>query len=158
MQFKVCPKCKKEKPLSEFSNSYYGRYKLNKCSYCKECSNKSAKEWRKNNPRRDWVLSSLKNHQRRGCTINITKDELLSIAKKTNRCPMCNNLLDWSVGTKNGIPQKNSPSLDRKYNEWELRKDNTWIICYKCNEIKNNLPWYKFIKYCEMIYKKFRGD
>lgn len=176
MKTKICPRCKQEKEIKEFSidnNRKFGIY-----PYCKKCSNQLGKEYRLKNidiikekylqnkdkinkRRRDlrrkyrykyWAKKSIQDHRYKGYIININENELIQLAKTTINCPICNMKLKWDYVRGNNI---NSPTLDRKDNEKKLNIHNIQIICWKCNTTKLNRTMSEFIDYCGMVYKKF---
>ena len=53
--------------------------------------------------------------------------------------------------SKSGKPTKNSPSLDRKFNENVLNISNVWIICYRCNMGKGEMMIDEYIEHCRNI-------
>lgn len=166
MKTKVCSKCGIEKDVVEFSKDKSRQDKL--CCQCKECMKKSWKKWAKNNkekikettkrwvkkrPHRNWTNTTLGGHKQSGYKINITKDELEKMAKKTKYCPICDVKLDWTYYTK-GKKQINSPSLDRINNEKFLNKNNVQIVCLRCNRAKGEMSMNEFYKYCQIIIKR----
>ncbi len=103
-----------------------------------------------NNRHKHWAKSTLYKHKLRKFAINITIDELEILAKHTKICPLCGKILNWH----NNSLKDDSPTLDRKNNEKILTKDNIWILCYKCNTIKNSLTLLELKKWCELIAPK----
>lgn len=168
MKTKICQKCKKEKSITEFSKNKSKKDQLN--SWCKECVRiydeqyyKANKErykenylkWRKENPKRAWVNFVLSNHKRRGYIVNITNNELLEAIKNIKSCPFCGCELVWEYGK--GI-NKSTPTLDRINNEKDINLDNIQILCRKCNAMKQDKTMIELVEWCEIIYKKFKGD
>ena len=167
MKAKFCSKCKKEKDITEFCRNKSKKDGLN--NWCRECINvydgkyyKKNKEkykknylnWRKENPKRAWANFLLSNHKRNGYIIDITKDELLEMAKKVEHCPFCNCKLLWVYG--NGL-NDNTPTLDRINNEKHLTLNNVQILCHKCNAMKQDKTMEELIEWCGLICKKYGG-
>lgn len=135
----------------------------------REHMNEVARIWRANNKEkfkemnrlhriknhyRYWARGVLLGHKNRGNIINITLDELIDLAKKTNTCLYCNDVLDYE--RDKGI-HDTTASIDRKDNGNELSLENINIICYKCNATKRSRTHKEFIEYCKIIVNKF-GD
>jgi len=78
-------------------------------------------------------------------TVELTVDELFVIASKTLRCPICGCALDYQRGIH--CRKNNGASLDRKFNENVVNKDNVWVICSKCNTTKSDRTIDEFIEY-----------
>lgn len=51
------------------------------------------------------------------------------------RCPLLNVVLDRQATI---ATRMRAPSLDRKIQELGYTKDNTWVISYRANLLKNN--------------------
>ena len=120
----------------------------------KEKLSKQQKKRHKKNPIKYWCIHTISSHKKRGFKVLFTWQELLSIAEKTKSCPLCGDLLNWGVENKNGRRQLDSPSLDRLNNDKTLTLKNTKIICWKCNNAKNEMSIKEFINYCKKIYKR----
>lgn len=114
--------------------------------------------WRRgripSNPYRSWANQTLKNHERTGCEIAITVEELTELAAKTPNCMFCRTELGW--GTRQGM-RSNSPTLDRLHNGHMISKDTILILCMRCNRTKGDRPMAEFIKFCQLIGRKFGG-
>ena len=168
MEKKKCTKCGQIKNVDEF----YTR--LGKSSTrCKSCENESKKEyntkhpdkqsrwntqWRMRNPIEAWALDTLYKHDKKGYKIEISNEQLVSIAKLTPRCEICGLELKWRHEEKNGKISLDSPTLDRLHSNDVINKDNIQIICLKCNTTKHNRSMDEFIDYCENVLLKFRPD
>jgi len=181
MKTKICSRCKKEKPITEFYKDKNTKDGLT--CWCKECKEEYGKKYcqknkektrkykrkynreyyqnnkerirelhQRNNPIRYWCLQTISNHKRKGFEVLFTAEELLSIAEKTKHCPICNKPLDWEFDTGHN---DYNPTLDRKDNGNILTLDNTWIICHKCNRTKSNRTMGEFINYCKMVVNKY---
>lgn len=164
---KRCSKCGEIKLRAEFSKSV-GRKDGLACS-CKACHVKqsrayylthtgerreSSREWAKTNPRLAWALSTRGSHRRRGMVVLVTSNELADHAATVTECPICGRVLDWSKGEKKGV-QPNSPTWDRKYNGDRLTLQNTWIICHRCNAMKQDVPLPELVEWCRTVIDKF---
>lgn len=109
---------------------------------------------RLNNPQRKWARCTIYRHKHNGNIVTITVDELEKIAKSTIYCPICDCELDWvSIKTYG-----NCPSLDRKYNGNRISLQNSWIICHRCNSIKNTMPMPEFVLFCKKVVERFGKD
>ena len=64
----------------------------------------------------------------------LSMDNLIQLQKSTTKCPYCQRQIDYTYGKHSHIPS--SPSLDRIDNTKGYTKDNTEIICYRCNMLK----------------------
>lgn len=163
---KQCPKCKLNKPLSEFGINRTRVDGIN--PRCKVCSNKSTMEsyrknpkryydsqkaWKKNNPIKAWATSSI-SHHRRYYRVDFDSAWLTELAHATTICPFCGTELHYQRG--NGYKKHNTPSLDRMDNESILTKTNVMIICYNCNRAKSNRTLIEFVEYCKTVYDKYR--
>jgi len=122
-----------------------------------EAHKEEAKEHRECRLVECWVIGTANNHKRRGYEIVATRPELLDMARNATSCPLCGTALNWGKKEKGHlIPE--SPTLDRKFNGNRISKDNSWIICHRCNSIKHTLPMPEFVSYCKMIVDKFGGE
>jgi len=166
MKTKICSKCKNAKSITEFWKQKSSKDGLH--CWCKECYRNWRREWNKNNPEkcrknelkwqnknpeRRWASSCLGNHRRAGYKINITIDELHKMAKNIKSCPICNKKLDYRIGK--GKTKIDSPALDRINNEKTLNRNNVWIICYKCNTIKQDLTLQELAEWCKKFLKYY---
>jgi 5-methylcytosine-specific restriction endonuclease McrA len=146
--------CGKVKPLSKFHKHKTG-YKPR----CKQCRKLESKEYYKDNKEtykkhsidnftRCKATKTLSSHKKRGCKIMVTIDEIENMFNASMHCPICG--LEYSENDDNIYASK---SLDRINNELEIRIDNTWIICYRCNTSKGTFSTNEFIEYCKRITK-----
>jgi len=143
---KQCTKCKVIKPLSDFpvDNTHVDRHR----NECKECNASYRAALVKSRPHRYSGVKALLSHKTKGMNVLITNDEIESLYKNTTHCPICGvKLSNKSRG--------NTPSLDRINNENELRIDNVWIICGKCNTTKQDRTLEEFYEYCKMVVEKW---
>src|SRR5271163_3199892 len=96
---RVCNKCKRELPVSDFYAVGFGiRYICKKCesiywrAYLQthlESKRKYEKEYATKNPGRRWVTGCLAGHRRKGYSIEIGSAELFQMASKTDTCFIC---------------------------------------------------------------------
>lgn len=106
--------------------------------------------WRNKNPEKYWAEHAINSKKRNNrFTVTLTVKELLD--KIVYKCPLCGARLYY--GSKETDVHGKSPSLDRINNEDTVNKDNTWIICLKCNATKSNRTLQEFIDYCTKISK-----
>ena len=145
MKTKVCIGCGPQ-PLSEF----YDRR-----SKCKKCINARSRRYRENNPHRIWAEATIRHHEKKGLTTNITSDELTEIAKNSLKCLLCDVELIWSYGDKNGRVVDNSPALDiiDPANK-TINKNNIQIICHPCNGGKASGTNEEYIIRCGRVTNK----
>jgi hypothetical protein len=163
---RVCNKCKKELPISDFYPPPSGtRYSCKRWEYEYSVTYRKThpgfqirrdREYARRNPKRRWATACLSGHRRRGFKIEITCQELYQIASRTDSCFICGTPLDWQLGNK-GNMKRDSPTLDRADNENVIRKDNILILCYKCNATKRDRTLQEFIDYCEAVVKRFHS-
>lgn len=85
--------------------------------------------------------------------MSISIDELEIMFSEATHCPICEEKFSLELGRKHIL---NSPSLDRINNEHELRKDNVWIICQRCNAMKGDLTMKEFVQRSKNIVNKFK--
>lgn len=116
------------------------------------------KEYARSHPHKIWAKSSIHSHKKRGYDIDLTIDELELIAKNTIVCPICGVTLDYDQRKRSKCgPSKNSPSMDRIYNETSINKDNVWIICLSCNASKQDRSMLEFVDYCKQVVDVYGG-
>ena len=109
------------------------------------------KRYKAANPKRVWAEHSV-NAKRRDprFTVTLTIEQLEVKATHTTHCPICGCELQYGQKQKRA-PIPCSPSLDRLDNEDLVANENTWIICYKCNQTKSNRTYEEFIEYCKIV-------
>lgn len=111
----------------------------------------ATKRWKHNNPDTYRARRALQKHKENGHIILVSSGDVITMFETTTHCPLCGveltNTLDKS---------KTGKSLDRINNEEELRSDNLWVICNRCNFIKRDMTLKEFVKYCGVIDSKFR--
>jgi 5-methylcytosine-specific restriction endonuclease McrA len=168
---KICTSCKLEKPISEFppGKNYKGGVR-SQCLECKraewrnryhnvpgikEKHSKQSKDRKLARPREYWAYSTMSGHKSQGCTIELSRKELIDLANITDHCEICGEPMDWGLIGKQDHSLDNSPSLDRTDNEKVLRIENVQIVCSRCNVSKNSRTMDEFIAYCKMIAAKF---
>ena len=117
----------------------------------KEQHREGMRKWEKSHPYRSWAYKTRNAHKAKGYEVELTNDEVEAMAKITPICPICGIELDYSVHTKDGKIQSNSPSLDRKDGGKVLNVSNTWIVCNRCNRTKGDRTWKEFVSYCKMV-------
>jgi 5-methylcytosine-specific restriction endonuclease McrA len=163
----VCTICGEEKDDEEFY--FVAGKKAQKGvrrQQCKTCMSKRQKDnfdshmiashkHQRLYPHRVWATSVMSSHKRNGYKIEITLNQLESLALKVDTCPICGVELDYSRLTKNGKNLHNSPSIDRKSNGDTLTKSNVWIICKECNVTKGRRTMKQFAEYCKMVSEKY---
>lgn len=164
----LCLRCKEYK-TSEHFERIIGKNKFKRvCIDCyywdhrhlTEADQRRAykREIRMEYPHRYWASETISGHKVRGKIVNITTDELEEVALNTKVCNICGCKLEWRAGLKQGRPVENSPTLDRKYNGDRMTLQNTWIVCFKCNAMKRDVPLPELVEWCRTIVKKFGNE
>ena len=166
VSMKICKWCNCKKSIDDFSIDKRNKDLHN--GVCKECligyrknyykCNKTRiitnnKKWSRENPIRIRALNTIKHHSNKNNIINISVDEVVDLLEKSVYCPICGQKF---TSTINGH-QRNAPSLDRLNNEKELRVDNVWVICRKCNSTKLDRTMKEFYEYCNNVVTKFKN-
>lgn len=156
MQTKVCTKCKKEKPLTEFSSSNPTSDGYN--SWCKGCVNKASRKWSKT---ASGIYSTIKarvnfcrkNHNgyRSGSKrkMNISRKEFIEWYDNQPRvCHYC-GLREEALHSDGDMynDKINRLTVDCMDNNLGYVKDNLILCCGRCNSIKSD-----FLSYDEMKY------
>lgn len=80
------------------------------------------------------LWDSRKRAKKKGLENTLTLEQLYSL--HTDTCPISGVDLLWTCGNKK--PQNNSPSLDRIDPTQGYTLENTWLISYRMNRIKND--------------------
>jgi len=111
----------------------------------------------KANPQKYWASKTLGRHKQRGNEINITVEELETIANNTLTCKYCGCNLVFDSRVK-GVSRPYSPTLDRIDNENELNVNNVQIICRECNTAKGTKTHVEFINYCSSVIKNVTNN
>jgi hypothetical protein len=126
---KTCNKCKKEKSLSEYFNDKAatdGKYSI--CKECKQQStykwrannkekyNNGAKDWRRNNPEKEYGHEI---KRRYGCTLEMYNNMLV---QQDGACAICRKLHDPAI-------KKGRLSVDHCHKTGKIRA----LLCGACN-------------------------
>ena len=152
---KLCPKCRAEKPESEFFKNR--RTKDGLGVYCKVCavaSNKSSpstsskrrKEWRDGNLESEMISSSKKRARKAGVPHAITKSDIII----PDVCPVLG--IPLYPGTGRG-PQHNAPSLDRIVPELGYVPGNVQVISHLANSMKRDATPDQLRLFAEWVLK-----
>jgi hypothetical protein len=112
-----------------------------------DSENTRKRNYRNAHPIETWANATLNEHKRK-FNVEISQDDLVAIAKNTPRCQICDILLKWEYGKGR---QMNSPTLDRKYNEDHINKDNIMLLCNRCNVSKGNGTLQEYIDHCKKV-------
>ena len=150
-----CRLCETDKPLNDFSK--LSTSKTGYRNYCKECNVERVRNWERLNPKKAWASDTLKKHRARGHNIIITTKELYSKIKHITNCEICGDELDWRLRCGKGTLDQYSPTLDRINNEKDIKLDNIFILCHRCNMSKGVMPFNTFIEYCSKIAEKYQA-
>lgn len=150
---KICSKCKRSLPISEFSKDNTTKDLLQ--SICKECG----KTYERNPSYRfrRWALNTIKTHKKY-YKIEFSLEFLIEMAEKTTHCPICGRELNWLRGHKGRRPRFSNPSLDRINNEDVMTESNIEIVCHRCNTVKSDGSYEEMINYCKAIIERYNHD
>lgn len=162
----LCLCCKEYKSVDFFERIPGKRKRRNVCNEChyfrsnrgrieEDAKRENNRVYRMEHPHKIWAIASIHSHKSQGMIIGVSVDELEELALNTSNCPICNCHLMWGSRTKIGHPINNSPTWDRKYNGKRLTLQNTWIICFRCNSMKRDMPLPELIEWCRIIVDKF---
>lgn len=143
-----CSKCGKLKESTEFSPQT-DRTGLQR-SWCKECCNNVAKEYRKHHKLESKAKGAINQHRVRGHIVKFTYAWLMKKFNSSSYCPVCNTKFS-AIGVKRNNA---TMTLDRKDNSDVLTKSNVWIICDLCNKTKQDRTVEEFIAYCKMVLER----
>ena len=160
---KMCSECREVKSTSEF---YKQSARLDGLSsQCKECKDAQQRKYRsrpevkeriaryKTNKRhRYWAQETLSSHRKRGVEVNMSIDELETLAIRTTACEICGTKLCWEKGR--GFTNS-SPTLDRMGNEPTIEEKNILILCRRCNTSKSDRTLNEFVDYCRQVVNWF---
>jgi 5-methylcytosine-specific restriction endonuclease McrA len=145
---KTCSGCHKTLTDSHFAKDVSSKDGLQ--SRCKDCF-----KLYETNPLyrfRRWALNTLKTHRKReGYTVDITVEELTTLAENTKYCSYCGRELNWERGNKGKSPRSENPTLDRVNNDTTLNLTNIKIVCMRCNTTKGYHTMKEFIEYCRSV-------
>lgn len=154
---KICIKEQRNKTI-DARHAHDRKYYAENKDRFREYAKKNAEHIKKNehirrikNYRRLWAFNTIKNHEARGVVVSVALDDMHALAKAVDNCPMCGVSLKWQMGKI----ATNSPTLDRINNGNEIRLDNIWILCHRCNTMKRDLPMKEYIEHCKMVVSKF---
>lgn len=155
MNTKICSKCGIEKSIESFNKHQDHTDGLR--SECKDCTNKSKKQWRQKNKEqirekeKKWenrwsqqpkgkFNKYKKNAKKRGIEWNLDFDQFTIYWQKN--CYYC------------GSPIK-TIGLDRMNNNKGYEQGNVISCCAQCNYAKRNLSSREFIELCNKIANRF---
>jgi len=146
MKTKVCTKCGRELPLSEF-----GKHRLTKdgLAYrCKECGRKHAREWN-DTPSGVFSRARGRNNYYQNKPFTITKEDFIQwYVSQPRECTYCGIKEHELTLVKDCYNNKNKRlSVDCKNNKLGYVKGNLVLACYRCNSIKSNI-----LTFDEMMY------
>jgi 5-methylcytosine-specific restriction endonuclease McrA len=113
-----------------------------------------SKEWKQSHPHKNRASNTVAKHLSQGIKKLIPTFYIEKLFEETIHCSICGCELKRDMGGHS----PRSPSLDRIDNEDELRYDNIWIVCYKCNTRKSNNTMKEFYDYCKGVVEKFKPE
>jgi len=126
---KKCTGCGFNLPLSCFSK--HAKNKDGLQGQCKSCNKVSSKSWRDEN-KDIFALKRIKERAKeKGLEFNLTREDI----DYPSVCPILGLSLERS---NDGIPKKNSPSVDRIDPSKGYTKDNIQVISSKANFMKRD--------------------
>lgn len=73
--------------------------------------------------------------KQKGLDFNITIEFVIGLFENTKVCPICKKQLKCG---KDSRPALSSPTLDRLIPEKGYTSNNVYILCYRCNRLKDN--------------------
>jgi 5-methylcytosine-specific restriction endonuclease McrA len=142
-----CKICKVKITLLNCVRNSSGK-KIRICNACNDKYSSDTSLIRRGNPYGKWATYTLRNHKVHGYIVNITHKFLKDLSIKSNTCPICGDKLHYGGGEV----RPNTASLDRINNEQTLNEDNVWIICFRCNTAKSDMPIETFNNYISRVY------
>ena len=145
---KTCSKCKKELPLSCFTK--HSKNKDGLQGSCRECNNKSSKEWNANN-KDSLILKRLKERSvQKGLDFNLTVEDI----KVPEKCPV----FGFDLQRNHKIPMFNSPSVDRIDPEKGYTKENIQVISQLANAMKQNATPEQLLQFAAWVFETYVKD
>jgi hypothetical protein len=123
MQTKICSKCNKEKPLSDFYKHEKGKFGVH--SICKCCRIEYQKTYKENHPnfaRESWLE----------CNYGITLNEYHKLSEEQNNlCLICGN---EEIVIDKRLNKKRSLAVDHNHKTGKVRG----LLCTSCNHLLGN--------------------
>ena len=143
---KTCTVCKQTLPVTMFS--WKNKAQQIRHGTCKTCANAQIKRSFRRRIERDPIRyrcdtmhSSAKDRaEKAGIEFTMTHEHVYELAKRPN-CPITNIPFDWKLTIedgKQGSHSDNSPSVDRIDSRFGYTNENTWLITFRMNKIKND--------------------
>ena len=142
---KVCSKCKKEKPLSDF---WFSKTTIDGFGcYCKVCANvvnkKATKKHRENFPWKSRV-----SHYNKRYKGKLKVEDLILIFRNQNSCcAICGIELDDSWGSG----EINLDHIIPRFLGGKTTLDNLQFVCKKCNIGKYTGTTLEYVSHCERV-------
>lgn len=128
---RICKICNVEQSIENFGLRHINNRRYWQCNRCKQ---KIATEWNKTNSLQRLIINS--SSRAKSCNLEHSIDTHWLFSTISKICPCCKNGFD--MGPTNGRQRVNRPSLDRLDSNLGYTKENTRIICTRCNVIKNS--------------------
>ena len=143
---KICPRCKKDRPLDHFTSKT-----------CLICKKKNTKYEQKNWHSRMVIDSRKKDKKNFGDkTTTVTKEYILNQHKlQNNECYYCNCQMEYGIGTTR-FHNPFAITLERISSDLPHTNSNCVLICWDCNMMKNSSEFRNFIEKCTYISNKFK--
>jgi hypothetical protein len=146
---KKCTGCDEVLPLSSFSK--HAKNKDGLQQECKACNKTSSSIWRKEN-KDVFALKRIKERAKeKGLDFNLTREDI----QHPPVCPVFGFTLERS---NDGLPKKNSPSVDRIDPNKGYTKDNIQIISQLANAMKQNATPEQLIAFAEWVLKTYQKE
>jgi hypothetical protein len=146
---KKCTGCGLNIPLSCFSK--HAKNKDGLQGQCKNCNKISSKIWRDEN-KDIFALKRIKERAKeKGLEFNLTREDI----DYPSVCPVLGLSLERS---NDGIPKKNSPSVDRIDPSKGYTKDNIQVISQLANAMKQDATKEQLISFAKWVLKTYEKD
>lgn len=156
---KVCSKCKKTKPASDFTIlSAYRDRPARLYSQCKPCKAKGGyRNWRRRmqaDPGHQWIIKALGEARyrakRNGIPCDVSEAYLSDLLAQSNQvCAYCGVHVVLFGNTT--ATRDTSASLDRILQEPGYTEGNVAICCHKCNALKSDATLEELQRLCESL-------
>ncbi len=133
-----CLKCSRKITFTQ--NNYWKDKSPILCKFCR--SDLIKKDWAEEDYIKSWAKGVLHNHKSFGHVVNITLEELVQLALKTQYCVLCGAKLSYRQSkTYEWEHHAKCASMDRIVNNTNYTIDDVDIICSTCNAIKKDISF-----------------
>ncbi len=114
--------------------------------------NKKSQKWSTDNPEHDLLCKARWRARKRGTKFEINIEDIMI----PETCPVLGIVLKRGTGTGRPLPE--SPSIDELVHGEGYTPDNSMVISYKANCMKNNASPAELLMFADWIYKTFGGS